>query len=256
MGMVWKFGSKGDGVCRCQKTAETSRHVLHECRCDANSLGREQMAHKTHGSIRGLMTAGAISPDWGWFLTQVFALDKDGATEMWDKHVVPEWALWSQQQSISSAAKNDILVWVRMGSECLWKGLFPVRFTATLRCMGMPAKVAEKWSGNLRDWLLDGATAIWRLRCKEVNDGKLPDSEATTRLRECAVELWRNMESEIPPDERAYREVSPDQINSVPPHKLRALVRSLEDEMRTRRKPVVTLRLTRQQIDTNPLYGT
>jgi hypothetical protein len=72
--------------------------------------------------------------------------------------------------------------------------------------MGMPAKTAEKWSGNLRDWLLDGATAIWHLRCREVNDGKLPDSEATTRMRGCAVELWRNMESEIPPLERSYTE--------------------------------------------------
>jgi hypothetical protein len=25
--------------------------------------------------------------------------------------------------------------------------------------MAVPAKTAEKWSGNLRDWLLDGATA-------------------------------------------------------------------------------------------------
>jgi hypothetical protein len=38
----------------------------------------------------------------------------------------------SQQQPISCAAKKDILMWVRMGSECLWKGLFPVRFTATI----------------------------------------------------------------------------------------------------------------------------
>jgi hypothetical protein len=61
--------------------------------------------------------------------------------------------------------------------------------------MGMPAKTAEKWSGNLRDWLLDGATTIWRLRCRELNDDKLPDSEATTRMRGCAVwnsgEIWR-----------------------------------------------------------------
>jgi hypothetical protein len=95
----------------------------------------------------------------------MFALDKDGSTEMWAENTVPDWALWSQKQPISSAAKKDILVWVRMGSECLWKGLFPIRFTTTLRCMGMPAKTAERWSGNLRDWLLDGATAIWRLRC-------------------------------------------------------------------------------------------
>jgi hypothetical protein len=59
----------------------------------------------------------------------MFAVDKDGSTEMWEKNTVPEWALWSQQQPISSAAKKDILVWVRMGSECLWKGLFPIRFS-------------------------------------------------------------------------------------------------------------------------------
>jgi hypothetical protein len=124
----------------------------------------------------------------------------------------------------------------------MWKGLFPIRFTTALRCMGMPAKTAEKWSGNPRDD-----------HCREVNDGKLPDSEATTHMRGCAVELWRNMESETLPRERSYIEVSPDQISAISPRKLRALVRLLEHEMRTRRKPVVELRLTRQQTEVNLL---
>jgi hypothetical protein len=106
--------------------------------------GRKQMTHKIHGSIRGLVAAGAVSPDWGWFLSQMFALDKDGSTEMWAENTVPDWALWSQHQPISSAAKKDILVWVRMGSECLWKGLFPIRFTPSLHAVAAAAAPAPQ----------------------------------------------------------------------------------------------------------------
>jgi hypothetical protein len=61
------------------------------------------------------------------------------------------------------------------------------------------------------------------------------------------------MEAEIPSPERSYREVSPDQISAISPHKLRALVRSQEHEMRTRRKPIVELQLTRKQAEVNLL---
>jgi hypothetical protein len=142
-----------------------------------------------------------------------------------------------------------------MGSECLWKGLFPLRLAITLRNIGMPAKIADAWSDTLRDWLLDGATTIWRLRCREVNDGKLPDSEATTRMRECAIELWRNMEEEVPPEERPHRGATRDQISAIPPHKLRALVRSLEHELKERRVPIIKLQLIRKKkAETNPLW--
>jgi hypothetical protein len=165
---IYQKFSKGDGICRCNKAMETSGHVLHECQCDANSLGREQMTHKVHGSIRDLVAAGAVSPDWGWFLSQIFTLDKNGSTSMWAKNTAPDWVGPSGHRANQSPGKQkkDILRWVRMGSECLWKG--SSRSASHLRYMGMPAKTAEKWSGNLRDLLLDGATAIWRLRCREL----------------------------------------------------------------------------------------
>ena len=172
---------------------------------------------------------------------------------MWDPGSVPDWALWVQTQPITENTKQDILAWIHMGSECLWKGLFPLRLAITLRSIGMPAKIADAWSDTLRDWLLDGATTIWRLRCREVNDGKLPDSEATTRMRECAIELWRNMEEEVPPEERPHRAVTRDQISAIPPHKLRALVRSFEHELKERRVPITKLQLIRKKPEINPL---
>jgi hypothetical protein len=127
--MCQKF-SKGDGKCRCNKAMETSGHVLHECQCDANSLGREQLTHKIHGSIRdlGLVAAGAVTPDWGWFLSQKCSLwTKDGSTEIWAKNTVPDWALWSQSQPIPREAKKNpdvgTYVW---GVNVCGKGLFPV----------------------------------------------------------------------------------------------------------------------------------
>jgi len=89
---------KGDGWCRCEKAKETSTHMLHECQSEANALGREQLVYKIHRSIRKLVEIKAVSPNWGWFLTQMFALDKDGATMMWDPGSIPDWALWVQTQ--------------------------------------------------------------------------------------------------------------------------------------------------------------
>ena len=214
-------------MCRCGEALETSAHVLHDCSCEANSLAREKMTHKIHNSIRTLVAIRTITPDWSWFLTRMFSLDKNGKTEMWAPGTTPSWCLWSQGQRISMKTKDDSMAWIRMGCECLWKGLFPVHITTTLRAMGMPSKTADKWSSNLRELLLDGATTIWRLRCRECNDGKLPGTEATTRLRECALGLWRNIEDGIPAHEQKQREVTEDQISEIPPHRLCALVRSL-----------------------------
>jgi len=130
---------KGDGWCRCKKAKETCTHMRHECQSEANALGREQLVYKIHRSIRKLVGIKAISPNWGWFLTQMFSLDKDGATMMWDPGSIPDWALWVQTQPITENTKQDILAWVHMGSECLWKGLFPLRLAITLRNIGMPA---------------------------------------------------------------------------------------------------------------------
>ena len=96
-------------MCRCGKALETSTHVLHEFLCEANSLGREQMTHKIHGSIRTLVATRAIAPDWGWFLTRMFSLDKNGKTEMWAQGTMPSWSLWSQGQRIPVKTKSDIM---------------------------------------------------------------------------------------------------------------------------------------------------
>ena len=108
-------------MCRCGEALETSAHVLHECSCEANSLAREQMTHKIHNSIRTLVAARAITPDWSWFLTRMFSLDNNGKTEMWAQGTTPAWCLWSQGQRIPMKTKDDIMAWIRMGSECLWK---------------------------------------------------------------------------------------------------------------------------------------
>jgi hypothetical protein len=61
------------------------------------------------------------------------------------------------------------------------------------------------------------------------------------------------MENEIPPHERKYREATAEQISDIPPHRLRALVRSLQHEMRTRRLPTITLLLIRKIAEQNLL---
>ena len=73
-------------------------------------------------------------------------------------------------------------------------------------------------------------------------------------MRECAIELWRNMEEEVPPEERPHREATRDQISAIPPHKLRAPVRSLEHELKERRVPIIKLQLIRKKAETNPLW--
>jgi hypothetical protein len=98
--------SKGDGMCRCGKALETSTHVLHECSCEANSLGREQMTHKIHSSIRTLVATRAITPDWSWFLTRMFTLDESGKTEMWAPGTTPSWSLMAQGQRIPIETKK------------------------------------------------------------------------------------------------------------------------------------------------------
>ena len=61
------------------------------------------------------------------------------------------------------------------------------------------------------------------------------------------------MEDGIPVHERKQREVTEDQISDIPPHRLRALVRSLEQEMQTRREPTITLLLIRRAPEQNLL---
>ena len=105
----------------------------------------------------------------------------------------------------------------------------------------------------MRDILLDGATTIWRLRCRECNEGELPISEVTAHLRDRAIELWRNIEQDTPVEAREYKAVTTDQIREIHPHKLRALVRTLEQQAAARHLPTITLRLTRPCVEINPL---
>ena len=61
------------------------------------------------------------------------------------------------------------------------------------------------------------------------------------------------MEEETPAHERKQREVTENQISEVSPHRLRALVRSLEHEMQTRNKPTIALLLIRRAPEQNLL---
>jgi hypothetical protein len=110
-------------------TRDKSDHVLHSCLCPANALGREQMTHHMHSSIRSLEVEGELSPDRCWFLKQLFGLTIDGSTDTWTRGEEPQWTQWAQQQPIHADAKGDIQSWVRNGSECNWKGLFPPRLS-------------------------------------------------------------------------------------------------------------------------------
>ena len=105
----------------------------------------------------------------------------------------------------------------------------------------------------MRDILLDGGATIWRLRCREANEGEIPDSEFTAHLRTRAAELWRNIESEAPAQEREHRTVTCEQIRAIHPHRLRRYVRTLEQRLSARRAPTIVLRLTRPQVEVNPL---
>jgi hypothetical protein len=60
--------------------------------------------------------------------------------------------------------------WLKNGSEVMWKGIFPPSITHILKNMGMHASKVSTWPDKIRDMLLDGATSIWKARCKEVHD--------------------------------------------------------------------------------------
>jgi hypothetical protein len=88
------------------------------------------------------------------------------------------------KQPISTGLKSAITKWVENGSEYNynWKGLFPSDLQWILQQLGVSSKTAQKWITNMRNLLLDGATTIWHLRCREANDGEIPDTEFTTIL--------------------------------------------------------------------------
>ena len=244
---------RGDGKCRCGAEAETSAHVLHRCLCPANLLGREQLVHHIHSSLRALWSEGELQADWEWFLTKMFELDHKGATCTWTRGEEPAWSRWAQEQQISGDLKSAISRWIKNGSECNWKGLFPPDVCWILQQWGMSPKRATKWINTMRDILLDGGATIWRLRCREANEGEIPDSEFTAHLRTRAAELWRNIESEAPAQEREHRAVTCEQIRAIHPHRLRRYVRTLEQRLSARRAPTIVLRLTRPQVEVNPL---
>jgi hypothetical protein len=104
--------------------------------------------------------------------------------------------------------------------------------------------------------LLDGGATTWRLRChvaKQTKGKFRTDSEFTAHLRARAAELWRNIESEAPAQERKHRAVTCEQIQAIHPHRLRSYVRTLEQHLSARRAPTIVLRLTRPQVEVNPL---
>jgi hypothetical protein len=84
---------KGDGKCRCGVELETCSHVLHRCTAPASTLGREQMAHHIHESIRQLWTEGELSAGWFWFLIHVFGVGKNGTTHTWTRGEEPQCVL-------------------------------------------------------------------------------------------------------------------------------------------------------------------
>ena len=78
-------------------------------------------------------------------------------------------------------------------------------------------------------------------------------SHSTPTVRDRAIELWRNIEQDTPVEAREYKAVTTDQIREIHPHKLRALVRTLEQQAAARHLPTITLRLTRPCVEINPL---
>jgi hypothetical protein len=108
-----------------------------------------------------------------------------------------------------------------VSTEYNWNGLFPSGLQWVLQQLGVRTKRAQKLITNMRNLLLDGATAIWRFRCREANDGEIPDTEFTATLRDRATELWHNIENgmplhlsdAIPGRSRAIRSMSSYPIN-------------------------------------------
>jgi hypothetical protein len=86
----------------------------------------------------------------------------------------------SRSRMTSRARYHDGL---KNGSECNWKGLFPPDVCWILQQWDMSPKRATKWINTMRDILLDGGATIWGLRCREANEGEIPDSEFTAHLR-------------------------------------------------------------------------
>ena len=157
-------------MCRCGEALETSAHVLHDCSCEANSLAREQMTHKIHNSIRTLVAIRAITPDWSWFLTRMFSLDKNGKTEMWAQGTTPPWSLWPQGQRIPVKTKDDIMTcgyaWEasacgRVSSQIISQQLY-VRWACPrkLQISGVAISANYYWMERQQSGALDAENAM------------------------------------------------------------------------------------------------
>jgi hypothetical protein len=90
--------------------------------------------------------------------------------------------------------------------------------------------------------------AVKRAVVKSLSRNSLP-----IYLRERAAELWRNIEIDTPEPVRLQRSVTREQIHAVPPHQLRSYVQKLVLKLAALHKPALILRLTRPQMEVNPV---
>jgi hypothetical protein len=176
------------GVERRQKLART--YYTDACAQLTCWAGSSSCTIYIHSSLlRALWSEGELQADWEWFLTKIFELDHKGATCTWTRGEEPAWSRWAQEQQISDDLKGAISRWVKNGSECNWKGIFPPDVCWILQQWDMSSKRATKWVNTMRDMLLDGGATIWRPQCREANKGEISDSEFTAHLRTRAAEL-------------------------------------------------------------------
>jgi predicted alpha-1,6-mannanase (GH76 family) len=72
------------------------------------------------------------------------------------------------KQELSPANATALTKWLQNGSEVVWKGIFPPQIADIAQDMGMSRTNAAGWADKMRDMLLQGATDIWKYRCKEI----------------------------------------------------------------------------------------
>jgi predicted alpha-1,6-mannanase (GH76 family) len=132
-------------------------------------MRRERMISRTAKYHQDLADTGEITGKWAKFIIKLYNVNEEGKATEWPANDIPEWMKTIEtKQALSPANATALTKWLQNGSEVVWKGLFPPQIADIAQDMGMSHAKAAGWADKMRDMLLEGATDIWKYRCKEV----------------------------------------------------------------------------------------
>ena len=185
----------GDGMCRCGREKETSSHMILRCGCVPNEMRRQRMISRIAKYHQDLADTGEITGKWAKFMIKLYNVNEEGKATEWSTNDIPEWLKTIEtKQELSPANATALTKWLQNGSEVVWKGIFPPQIADIAQDMGMSRTNAAGWADKMRDMLLEGATDIWKYRCKEVHDTTdKVEEESVKQKRDLIEALWKEI---------------------------------------------------------------